>query len=66
MAGSAAEFLLHGCGCRCPRGHYGRTMPDFFSSAEGLKPQATSVWISRRSSLILQTARATPADVDPS
>jgi hypothetical protein len=41
-------------------------MPDFFSSAEGLKPQATSVWISRRSSLILQTARATPADVDPS
>ena len=38
----------------------------FFSSAEGLKPQATFAWISRRSSLIRRIARANPASVDPS
>ena len=30
------------------------------------RPQATSDWISRRSSLILRIARASPAWVDPS
>jgi hypothetical protein len=40
--------------------------PPLFSSAESLKPQATSAWISRRSWLILRIARATPASVDPS